>query len=364
MQRDFAPPQHIITRFSTRRLLDLAPVLTIAVNPYHLTLRELPAMASLLLADKAVTALPTPPGGDTREDVQRAMVNCPRYTRLLESWRWASPLWRCGAVTSLHEGDDAMADVRGAMTTMASDPACKPLHPFLHKDMLTRPDELLDHLCADLLKGGPDPGFCVPVAGAMDRFAARHGLLVTRSGRDAASGKSVSAASGSTASLVQRAEEMLGRTVFTLALPVLASASGRTLEDLRADLEPELSPLRQAISETASAAAETSTAATVQAQQRRIREAGAVYAQAFEDVIGGMLDRDDDRGIRVTAATCRIVCRVLPADAVVRSSVAALRTARRVGLLNRDEPDAAIATETPEASRAVITLVVSAMPRE
>ncbi len=351
-------------------------MLTVAINPYHLTLRELPAMAGLLLADRTVTVLPTPHTGDDRDDIKRAMFACPRYTRLLDTWRWASTLWRDGTISSLFDGQDAMTDVHGAMADMAASPACKPLHPFLHKELLKKPVEMLDRLSADMLKGGPDPGFCMPIAQGLDRFAARHSLVVTRAGRDAASGKSAASAGGGTASLVQRAEEMLGVTVFSVAVPVLASASGRTIDDLRADLEAELRPLREAIAKVATEATMRFAAATVgevadgvkaaaeaQAAQRRIRDAAAVYSQAFEDVIGGVLNHDDDRGIRITAATCRMVCRVLPADAVVRSSVAALRTARRVGLLRAEGEEADSDQDGAEVAKPVTTLVISAMPR-
>lgn len=326
-------------------------------------------MAGLLLADRTVTVLPTPHTGDDRDDIKRAMFVCPRYSRLLDTWRWASTLWRDGTISSLFDGQDAMADVHGAMADMAANPACKPLHPFLHKDLLKKPVEMLDRLSADLLKGGPDPGFCMPVAQGLDRFASRHSLLVTRAGRDAASGKSAAAAGGGTASLVQKAEEMLGVTVFSVAVPVLASASGRTIDDLRADLEAELRPLRKAIAEVAVAAAmrfgagSAGEAGDAQAAQRRIREAAAVYSEAFEDVIGGVLNHDDDRGIRITAATCRVVCRILPADAVVRSSVAALRTARRVGLLRQEGDETNPAADGVEVTKPVTTLVISAMPR-
>lgn len=346
-------------------------MLTIAVNPYHLTSRELPAMASLLIGDRVVTALPIPQAGDTPEAVRRAMNVCPRYMRLLESWRWSGVLWRSGVATSIHAGTDAMADVYSQLRSMAADPACHALRDYLHDDLLTKPDELLDRLSSDLLKGGPDPGFCVPVAGAIDRFAARHGLLVARAGRTNTSGNSAAASHGGTVSLVQRAEEMLGTTVFSAAIPVLGSASARTLEDFRLDLAPELDALRLAIRSAADQAGNAgglgmpSTPGAPQAarqQQELVRAAAGVYARAFADIVGGVLDRDDDRGTRVTATTCRMVLRALPEDAVVRASIAALRTARRVGLIDESVPSGRSDGERP-ARRTVMTLVMSEMPK-
>ena len=87
--------------------------LSIAVSPYHLATREPPAMAALVLADHVVTLLPQPAGGSTREEIRAAAENCPRYLRLMESWRWCSPLWNAGIISSGIDDDEAIAELAG-----------------------------------------------------------------------------------------------------------------------------------------------------------------------------------------------------------------------------------------------------------
>lgn len=261
-------------------------------------------------------------------------------------------------------------------TLCASGPA-KPLEPLMHRDLLKRPTELLDRLCADMLRGGPDPGFGVPMASGLDAFASRHNLAVIRAGRDGASGRGVTAASGGTASLVQRAEELLGQTLFSVALPVLSSASGRTIEDVRADLMDELDDLRAALTDgfavgalPASGPGGSVDPTAIRASQQRIRAAAERYTNAFAEVSQAVLEYDDDRGTRVTSQMCRIVGRLLPADTVVRASVAALRTAQRAGPSAAPRPaDTDVGPNaapgegrTTTADQPIRTLVISAMP--
>ena len=145
----------------------------LALNPYHLTSREPALMAALVLGEQVVTLLPVPHTGLAREDVALAMRQSPSYSRLLDSWRWSIPLWLESVVVSLHDGADAMDQVRAASRRVAVEDGWAALKPFMHHKIFESgpPIEFLDRLSADLLKGGPDPGFSLPVASGLDAFA-------------------------------------------------------------------------------------------------------------------------------------------------------------------------------------------------
>ena len=71
----------------------------VAVSPYHLTTREPPAMAALLLAGAVITMVPAPPSARRgltvdRDAARGAAGEAPGYADLLESWRWAAELFR------------------------------------------------------------------------------------------------------------------------------------------------------------------------------------------------------------------------------------------------------------------------------
>ncbi|QKK09619.1 MAG: hypothetical protein HND58_16560 [Planctomycetota bacterium] len=69
-----------------------------AISPYHLTTREPPAMAALLLAERSVTFMPSPRG--TREEIEQAAAESPEYVRFMETWAWSMPLWKDGLLGS------------------------------------------------------------------------------------------------------------------------------------------------------------------------------------------------------------------------------------------------------------------------
>lgn len=288
----------------------------LALSPYHLTTREPAAMAGLLLATRATTLLPVPLGGLSKAEVRRAMHESPAYLRVLESWRWCGALWRSGVIDSLHQREDAIVDAREADRDLAHDEAWSALAHF-HRDELAAKDRsYLDALCADLLKGGPDPGLSVPVVAGMDRLATRHHLVALRSG---APGRP--SAGGAGPSLTQRAESLMGEAVASFAMPVFTAASGGTLVDARRRLEGTLAPLREAIAAAWDAPSRT-------AAQSRVRAAAAAFAEAFARVADALTGHDDDLGKRVTIGRVRVDMRILPAQAALLAALAALSTAQ------------------------------------
>lgn len=288
------------------------------VSPYHLTTREPPAVASLLLADRVVTLMPAPfdagngrsPG---REAVERAVERSPKYLRFMQSWQWTMPLWEAGVVVSAMQGQDAAEDAAAVCRRVERDDRYRTLRPLMRPELFQNEDAYLDAVAADLLKGGPDPGVSVPLAAGIDRFAVRHGLMVARS---------------EPCSLAQRAEVRMGQRVFALALPVLLQAGGHRIMEARRLLERELNDLRAAIDTSAEEAAASEGGCDPGASNALIGpifEAARAYVDAYnanrEAIAAFEEDEDEPRMVEGLVA---VTAMTLPADAVLRSSVAAM----------------------------------------
>lgn len=285
--------------------------LSIALSPYHLATREPPAMVALLLADRVVTLVPEPASGASRAAVRAAAQNSPRYLRLMESWRWSSPLWNSGVICSGVDDEEASCELAGVYESIASDDALADLR------VLTRgaqqraaedADKALDHIAGDMLRGGPDPGVNIPIAAALDRFANRHRMCVVRAGAS---------------SIAQRAETRLGTKIFSIAMPVLARAGGGRVQLLRNDLESDLARLRHAIDD-AFAGAET---AQSDANTRRIEavaDTAERYAAAYTRWAVDNARGDDENAERITSGYVSVTGMLMPPDAVLRASRAAI----------------------------------------
>jgi hypothetical protein len=279
-------------------------MLTIALSPYHLTSREPPALAALLLADRVVTLLPAPHTGTSRADVAGAVERSPRYLRFMESWRWSMPLWRAGVIASSFDGCELSAELHELYRLVDTDDSLAPLRSLLRRGSGADPDEFLDHLAADILKGGPDPAISIPVAAALDRFAARHALPVARSAGN---------------SIAQKAESRLGRRLYAGALPVLLQASALRLLQIREKLQRRLAPLRDAIGAPHGAPAKGAPAPGAFAA------AAKEFTSAFEALPESLIGGDDEEGRRIVRGYVSITAMLLPSDVVLRSSLVAAR---------------------------------------
>jgi hypothetical protein len=264
----------------------------VCLSPYHLTTREPVAMASLLLADTVVTAMPTPDGALTRQRVGAVAARVPQYLELMESWAWSVPLWSAGVIASEYRGIDPIEDVRRSLVSIGTDDRYAPLRPLMHEALLESDDLALRRIAADLLKGGPDPGLAVPMASGLDAFARRFGLIAARA---------------EAVSIAARHESAQMRVVARAALPVVLRAGGQRLLAARADLEEVLDPLRDAIDA---------------AEPAVVRAAAAEYSEAFallrEELLRPVADepRPVEGVVTVTLAD-------LPHDAVLTSSASA-----------------------------------------
>src|SRR5262245_34364923 len=151
-------------------------------------------MAALLLADTVVTQLPSPaglvrdragrPDEAGRAVVAEAVERSPWFLRLMESWRWTMPMWRSGLIASGRAGEDTGADTPAVLEHLLAqaDTGLSPLRALIPPGLFDDADDYLDRLCADVIKGGVDPGIGMLVGAGLDRFAARHGLVAVRAG--------------------------------------------------------------------------------------------------------------------------------------------------------------------------------------
>jgi len=294
--------------------------LTIAISPYHLATREVPALCSLLLADQAVTLMPTPASGSSTDDLDAAVKQSPRFLRFMERIRWSVPLWRAGILSGDYSSENIVDGLGAVYSRVMEGEDLGPLRRIFTGIASATEHELLDKISGDLLKGGPDPAVNIPINACVDEFASRHSILVARA---------------APTSLAQRAESYLYERRFAFAMPVLTQASGRRLLELRDHLRPTLATLRAAI--LSAVADEAGVAVVTRAEsngrQERTAAAPSVTDAArrlsldFESARGDLLSGDDDEGTRIMHAYASVTAVRVPSDAVLRSSLLALRSA-------------------------------------
>lgn len=316
----------------------------IVLSPYHLTTREPAAKAALLLASRVVTMMPVPASSATEDDVRRATDEAPAYLRFMESWQWSLPLWRCGVIASTLAGEDAADELPAVFDKIDRESRFGALRPLLRRSLFDDDRSYLGALAADLLKGGPDPGICVPVTAALDRFASRHGLPVARS---------------APASVAQHAEAKLAKRLFATAIPVLVQGEGEQILKARRLLEPALESLRAALNALVADAAGTPAALDI----AELDDAARQYTAAFDAARRELLTPDDPDHVRPVEATATIAAAVLPGDAVLRSSVDAIAVIAGAPRAAARARTAALALADPADARPVIALTIKALGR-
>lgn len=354
--------------------------LRMALSPYHLTTLEVGAMAALQLGDEVITCLPTPPKGESREALAEAVAHSPRYRRVLDGWSALAPLWESGVLRSLASGpldpgpsnhndlehgiDPADIDpwprVLAASQRLVDEASWSAIRPFAHAEAFASGDEPLDALCADLLKGGPDPGLALPITAGLDAFARAHGLVVVRSIGAARSARDPLRAGptgsiGSPGSLAQQAEARLATPLLSVGLPLLTQASASTIMLAREALrEP-----REALARALLAAPNHSQSAAA------ARAAATTYAAAFRERLAGLIGRDDDHRARVVAGFASLHLREVPPDAALLAAVMAIgrspaQQSHRV--VPRVPTSASPAQHPHNAPGPLRTLTITAMP--
>lgn len=265
----------------------------LAISPYLLTTREPAAMVGLLLADHAVTVVPSPEGGASRATVGHAAGTIPSYLRLLESWSWSMPLWEAGVIGSEFEGEDAIDDIRAVLGEIETDDRFAAMRPLMHAALEGTGEFYLRRFADDLLKAGPDPAISVPVAAGIDRFAGRLGFTVAR---------------GEPTSIAAKQESGLMRTIARFAMPALMQAGGQRLLVAREELRGELDALRDTLAEGTEA---------------EIRSHAAAFAGAFDLRSADLTRVTDPDEPRTVAGMASVTVAEIPVEAVQRSSCVA-----------------------------------------
>lgn len=274
----------------------------IAVSPYHLTTREPPATAWLLLASRVFTLAPGPrrAGASARDAAMDAASRAPTYAAMMSAWEWSMPLWRTGVLQSSLDQDDASLDVHAINQRIAHDPAYLCLRTLMRAELLDDDTAYLEALARDLLKGGPDPALSLPLVAAIDRFASRHDMAVARA---------------HPVSIAQRAELGLGEAGTALALPVLVQATAPRIIHARQVLEHPLAALRHALKD-----------AIEHPDAPALRDAASAYHNAFESRLNDVLDGAKDDEVRAVPGVVVLTPMTLPPNAVLASSVVAVET--------------------------------------
>ncbi len=311
----------------------------IAVSPYHLTTREPAALAAMLLAERVVTMLPAPLQGKQWGAVKAAAQNVPRYLEFMKTWQWTMPLWEEGVITSSLEGQEAVDELRPVCARIDEEERLAPLRLLMKPELFEDHERYLDAFAHDLLKAGPDPGLTVPIASGLDSFACRHGAAVARS---------------EPASIVQKTEAALGREVFSVAIPVLLQADAERILEARELLQKELDDLRDALSAIADGASNDSAT-------KDLAAAAKAYAKAFEEHRDILIAPSEDDEQRVIEGTVVITGTRLPADAVLDSSLSAMRNLSPVFAGRESSP--AKPTGNAIQRQGVLSLIVRVLGR-
>lgn len=315
----------------------------IAVSPYHITTREAPAMAALLIGSRVLTAVPAPIGGGGVASARRTAEEAPAYRAFVRAWAWTEPLWREGVLASDVERASVVDESREVARRIGIDPEYHALRALMHEELDLDEPAYLNAVAADLLKGGPDPAILLPISAGIDRFAARHGMLVARS---------------HASSVAQKAELRLGRGVRSIAVPVFLQADAERLLHARDVLNAELDDLRSELGELSEAMTGDGAATGP-----GLDLAARAYVNAFETRHAEvMADRAED-DVRAIEGTVAISLLSLPSDAVLRSSLAALGSmgggsepaGERVAVANLP------AVYDASEGRRVVSMVVKAM---
>lgn len=312
----------------------------IAVSPYHLTTREPAALVAMLLAERVVTMLPAPLQGKQWGAVKAAAQQVPRYLEFMKTWQWTIPLWEAGVITSSLEGQEAVDELRPVCARIDEEERFAPLRLLMKPELFEDHERYLDAFARDLLRAGPDPGLTVPVASGLDSFASRHGAAVARS---------------EPSSVVQKAEAALGRELFSTAIPVLLQADGERILEARELLHEQLDTLRDAFAAIVEGTAQTG------AGNSALSAAAKTYSKSFEQHRDILIAPSEDDEQRVIDGTVVITGIRLPADAVLDSSLSAMRALAPVhgGRIESSEPPGKHAIQR----QGVLTLVVRVLGR-
>lgn len=281
----------------------------LAVSPYHLTTREAPALAALLLADEVVTLVPSPTSmvADAPAHVaaHEASRRSAAFAQFGKAWAWCAPLWRQGLLRADLGGTTPVAEFERVAEMIRLDDRFSPLRVLMREE--TDAGVILDAIARDLLKGGPDPAYSVPIAAAIDRFATREAIFALRA---------------SAHSIAQKAEERLARPLFSAAIPLLVQADAERLMHARQVLRSPREDLAAALQEVPLMCGMNGTLAPQ--SRERVAAACEQFSLAFAERRDEVLRGSKDDEVRAIEGAAVIAALAMPSDAVLRSSVQAM----------------------------------------
>jgi len=265
------------------------------ISPYELQPLTPGASAALTLCDSVTTLLPGP---DTA-DITAARDHAPRFRQLLDAWSWTTPLWRSTLLRPTYNAESPLSDIRDTCRRILDTPALASLAPLISATRFENPDEYLDAVCRDLLRGGADPSISIPLAAGLERFAARHQLLLFATPAGSVSG---------------RLESRAARPLFKLKLPLIAAQSATAIDFLRNNLAAPIATLRRIIDALPSQIASSPTIPPAALQA--LDDAQASYTAAFNASLEplSILTRKSDREAKV-GLFASLTCVALDPDA-------------------------------------------------
>lgn len=276
----------------------------LVISPYSLCSQDVAAMAGVLLAGQAVTFLPRSMEPSTAS--RDRAISSPGYRRVMDAVSWAAPMVSSGVLATSVAGEDATADFADARRRVFADPAFAPLRGFVETRAEPDAEVALERLARDLTRDGPDPSISVPLAGALDALAVRHGYAVLRVDGP---------------SLAQQAERARERRLFACSVPVLVQASPERVLETRRRLHTQLDHLRSACEACLDGMADEPT----------VRDAAAEYADAYDDHRHHIERPEDEHDAPLVRSAEVVLVGVAhePDHALACSALAARRVTRR-----------------------------------
>ncbi len=325
----------------------------VVVSPHELTARTPTAVAALTLAMQVVTLLPTPLEGSDPQALRQAMDRSPRFTALMQNWRWMSPLWREGVLASGFDGQTPLDDVVSATERIGSDPALAPLVALVSRQTYQSTDSYLDALCQDLLRGGGNPTITIPVIAGLERFAARHGLL---------------AMSSPAPSLAGRIESKGISSLARIGVPVFTRAGATLILRARESLGQPLAALRESIDRLhtlvrTSPAPESIARLVRDDLEPRARAYEAAFLDVRQPLIAQSQDDDDQPAEGPRAHHLSLSFGLLePSTALSAAAIAARRAIPASGARREQRPETVEAPGTALAARRAMTISARVLP--
>lgn len=293
-----------------------------ALSPYEITARSVGATLATLLCRVAVTVAPRPGEDPLGMDARG------RLPLLASRWAWTAPLWHSGLLTSEFGPAEPLDEMETLRQRVTAEARYAGLRPYFEELSGLGEGRVFERLSRDLLTGGADPVFVVPLVAVMESFAARQGLIYCRT---------------EARSLAGRLERRSARPVIRVLLPLLAPPDGDWILEAREALAEPLSRAAFAFENASAGLREGDTDANVVEQWR------AEGAPATDDLREALREfcwnksageGESARPVTVTASMAAI-----PADSALRVAAAARATAEaRAVRPERVEPSTAVTT--------------------